>query len=327
MIWNGRLTAMCAASLVLVFAAEGQTVSDYDALVQKGKTQLQAGSADMALATGEAAIKMSVDRWEGYALAGGALMNLKRYEEAADRLSQAIARAPEAKQAALRDLRRQCLLAESGASTAPMATTPPATTQAEIVLWKSIENSTNPQDFQSYLNQYPQGAFAALAQRHLAEARETARRLEERQAVEIRGDDLRNAILKGQEGEDNSLLIFLASNGEAKAMVQYRGDRKTVAKVTSDIHSLSEGDFLAKNARCMSTGTWAMDSRNLKITMQAGHLGCSIIRPCDWELIGRRVGDSISGAESFKGKGRCSGREATHVNLSKLNWEELQRQQ
>jgi hypothetical protein len=37
------------------------------------------------MASGEAAIKMNADRWEGYALAGGALMNLKRYEEAAER--------------------------------------------------------------------------------------------------------------------------------------------------------------------------------------------------------------------------------------------------
>lgn len=140
---------------------------DYDVVIQQGKSELQAGSAKQAFASGEAAIKMSASRWEGYALAGGALMNLKRYEEAADTLSKAIDRAPEAKQPALRDLRRQCLLAESGS---PATTTPApatATSQAEIVLWKSIENSANSEDFSTYLAQYPQGAFAGLAQRHL----------------------------------------------------------------------------------------------------------------------------------------------------------------
>ena len=156
----------------MVSSGLAQTVSDYDAIVQKGKAQLQAGSADLALASAEEAIKQNSERWEGYALAGGALMNFKRYEEAADKLSKAIERAPEAKQTALRDLRRQCLLAESGLSPSPKESAPAAATkQAEIVLWKSIENSTNPADFQSYLDQYPQGAFVVLAQRHLDEAK------------------------------------------------------------------------------------------------------------------------------------------------------------
>jgi len=149
-------------------AASAQTASDYAALVQKGTVQLQAGSADLALASGEAAIKISTDRWEGYALSGGALMNLKRFEDAADKLSSAIQRAPEAKQPALRDLRRQCLLAESGASPAAKAVTSPGTTQAEIVLWKSIENSTNTDEINAYLKRYPEGAFVPLAQQRLA---------------------------------------------------------------------------------------------------------------------------------------------------------------
>jgi tetratricopeptide (TPR) repeat protein len=163
--------------LVLIFVLTNGTVHSaelpaggYDTLIQKGKSQLQAGSAEQAAVSGKAAIKMSTERWEGYALVGGALMNLKRYEEAADSLSEAIKRAPESKQPALRDLRRQCLLAESGSPAVANAPTPAtATSQAEIVLWKSIENSTNPDDFKTYITQYPQGAFIALAQRHLEE--------------------------------------------------------------------------------------------------------------------------------------------------------------
>jgi tol-pal system protein YbgF len=143
--------------------------SGYDALIQQAKSQLD-GSPEQAAAAGNAAIKLSKERWEGYALVGGALMNLKRYEAAADTLSEAIKRAPEAKQPALRDLRRQCLLAESGSPAVANTSSPASTTsQAEIVLWKSIENSANPADFRSYLDRYPQGAFAVLAERHLAE--------------------------------------------------------------------------------------------------------------------------------------------------------------
>jgi type II secretory pathway component HofQ len=168
--------SLCSLFLSFVVAtitsfAEAGPSLNYDTVVQQGKSQLQAGSAEQAVKSGQTAMQMRADRWEGYALAGGALMNLKRYEEAADTLSKAIERAPEAKQPALRELRRQCLLAESGS--AAVANTPAlvsTTSQAEIVLWKSIENSRSPADFQTYLDQYPQGAFVALAQRHLTEA-------------------------------------------------------------------------------------------------------------------------------------------------------------
>jgi tetratricopeptide (TPR) repeat protein len=179
-----RFCFLLICALFVSVGASAQTTSDYDILVQKGKTQLQAGTADLALASGEAAIKMNPDRWEGYALAGGALMNLKRYEDAADKFSKAIERAPEAKQAALRGLRRQSLTAEPGG---PLAAKDPATTtQAEIVLWKSIENSNNLADFQSYLDQYPHGAFVVLAQRRLAEAKAQAEQGREEQKLHAR---------------------------------------------------------------------------------------------------------------------------------------------
>jgi len=168
--------ALCLVLLVLfplgVFlTASAQAAPDYDALVHQGNAQLQAGNNDLALATANSATKLNGDRWEAYALAGGALMNLKRYEEAADDFSKAIDRAPEAKQTGLRDLRRKCLLAETGVTPAPAPAIPnpssTETSQAEIVLWKTIENSTSPDDFKTYLQTYPNGAFAPLAKHHL----------------------------------------------------------------------------------------------------------------------------------------------------------------
>jgi tetratricopeptide (TPR) repeat protein len=161
-------------ALVLIASAVysgARAAPGYDALIRQGNLLLQAGSADQALNSGEAAIRIGADRWEGYALAGGALMNLKRYEDAADALSKAIGLAPESKQPALRDLRRQCLLAESGYPAVANTGVPATTSQAEIVLWKSIENSHNSADFQNYLDQYPNGAFVELARRHLADAK------------------------------------------------------------------------------------------------------------------------------------------------------------
>ena len=114
---------------LLSCSALAQTVSDYDALVQSGNSQLQAGSADLALSLGEMAIKMNADRWEAYGVTGKALVSLKRYEEAADRFSTGIEKAPPANQPELRELRRQALLAESGTPPAAAAQPQPVPSQ------------------------------------------------------------------------------------------------------------------------------------------------------------------------------------------------------
>ena len=119
------LPLACLGLLSLVVCAVAQSGPAYDALVQQGKTQLQAGDNDAALTSANAAIKANADRWEAYAVAGGAMMNLKRYEEAADEFSHAIDHAPAEKQEGLRDLRKQCLLAETQATPVPSETHAP----------------------------------------------------------------------------------------------------------------------------------------------------------------------------------------------------------
>ena len=47
----------------------------------------------------------------------------------------------------------------------------PASSQAEIVFWQSIANSTNPAEFEAYLSQFPNGVFSELAQARLAALR------------------------------------------------------------------------------------------------------------------------------------------------------------
>jgi tetratricopeptide (TPR) repeat protein len=212
---------------------------DYDAQVQQGTTELQAGHSDQALRSGQAAIKMSANRWEGYALAGGALMDLRRYEEAADALSKAIERAPETKQPTLRELRRRCLQTPQPTSAQPAKTEAPVpTTQAEIVLWKSIENSANAADFQAYLDQYPQGTFAGLARRHFSEAQfEAMAKGSHLIFVWKQGEDLyqlRSADLNG-----NNVKILLqsrkpisspvwCSNGQKLIYVSYENGKREV---------------------------------------------------------------------------------------------------
>ena len=173
-----------------ISSSPAATAASYDDVVHQGQLELQAGRAEAALSVAETAIQTESERWEAYALAGGALMNLRRYEEAADRLSEAVQRAPEAKRPALRDLRRQSLIAEPGVPAVAASTPAATTTQAEIVLWKTIEGSTAGADFQTYLEQYPRGAFVALAQRHLADIQaqhdRDAQRIADAEAAEHR---------------------------------------------------------------------------------------------------------------------------------------------
>lgn len=106
-LWAPLLLALATASLA-------QSNDDFDAQLQQGDAALQRGLPDAALSAGDAAVRDNPDRWNGYALSGRALLELKRYEMAADALSRAIERAPAAEQPALRELRRQSLLAEAG---------------------------------------------------------------------------------------------------------------------------------------------------------------------------------------------------------------------
>ena len=71
------------------------------------------------------------------------------------------------------------LPAVSGArqTTAP----PPASAELEGLFWQSIMDSTNPADFEAYLEQFPNGTFRRLAQNRLVVLREPA---DDRLAVE-----------------------------------------------------------------------------------------------------------------------------------------------
>ena len=63
--------------------------------------------------------------------------------------------------------------AASGADPPPAVGQPvAATAEQESLFWQSIEDSTNPAEFESYLTQFPNGVFRALAEARLAALRE-----------------------------------------------------------------------------------------------------------------------------------------------------------
>ena len=59
-------------------------------------------------------------------------------------------------------------------SDAPVSPSTAATPEQESLFWQSIVNSTNPADFEAYLEQFPNGVFRALAENRLEALRASA---------------------------------------------------------------------------------------------------------------------------------------------------------
>lgn len=110
---------VCLTVSFLVTCAPAQSPADYERLVGQGKAQLEDGDSDAALSSAKAAIKMNGSRWEAHALAGGALMNLKRYQAADGELALAILGSPPEKQTAIAELRTRCEAAMNSAAQEP----------------------------------------------------------------------------------------------------------------------------------------------------------------------------------------------------------------
>jgi len=67
--------------------------------------------------------------------------------------------------ASLAEARRDALLAEQAEPTAaPAPVSEPDLVTVELAFWESIKESTDPAEFAAYLEQYPEGSFAALAE-------------------------------------------------------------------------------------------------------------------------------------------------------------------
>ena len=62
-----------------------------------------------------------------------------------------------------------------GSAAAAQETVPAATPEQENIFWQSIVGSTDPADFESYLQQFPNGVFRALAQNRLRALEKTTR--------------------------------------------------------------------------------------------------------------------------------------------------------
>jgi tetratricopeptide (TPR) repeat protein len=148
---------------VLIACLAPAWAQSYDDQLTRSRVAMNEKRYKDAQSAAEQAIKLDQNRWEGYAMAASAYSSQKLFDDAIGMLQLALPRAPEDRKQLIRDA-----LAEARkqlAAPAPTAATAP--TQAEIVLWKTIETSSNAADFQAYLRQYPNGAFAVLAKARL----------------------------------------------------------------------------------------------------------------------------------------------------------------
>ena len=164
--------------LVLLLGSNATGQQSYDNYLAQAKSLIAQQKYPEAVAETQKAIALNGGRWEAYVVAAKGYSSQKLYDDAIGMLQTALIRAPEDKKPAIRDAIAECRKelnpanvpsqASSVNGETPLSSSPEtAPTQAEIVLWKSIENSSQIDDFKAYLTQYPNGAFVALAKSHI----------------------------------------------------------------------------------------------------------------------------------------------------------------
>jgi hypothetical protein len=152
----------------------------YDEAIAKARSLLTEKKNKEAVHESERAIKLDESRWEAYVLAASGYSSQQLYDDAIGYLQMALPRAPEDKKDKIREaltesraaLARPASSASAAAPAVPsraMSSPQAVPSQAEVVLWKTIENSTRVSDYETYLDKYPDGAFAALAANRMAE--------------------------------------------------------------------------------------------------------------------------------------------------------------
>jgi tetratricopeptide (TPR) repeat protein len=184
-----RFIMACTLIMLILLASAGALARlpakgpSYDELLAQARTALDADRPELAVQESEAAIRLNDKRWEGYVTAAEGYSAQGLYEDAVGMFQMALVRAPEEKKDLIRDAiadARKSASAPAAAAAkpqpaAPAPPAPPAHTpdaapsQAEMLLWKAVESSTHAEDFKAYLQKYPDGVFATIAQARASE--------------------------------------------------------------------------------------------------------------------------------------------------------------
>jgi tetratricopeptide (TPR) repeat protein len=240
--------AVTLLSSLGLFAQSAQNPSDrtqYDQVVGRARQLLLDKKPKEAVAESERAIRMDESRWEAYVTAASGYTGMELFDDAIGMLQMALPRAPEERKSMIRDALRETRQAanrqtSSGAGTAqlqpprdvpapkPMAgTSVPAPTQAEVVLWKSIENSTAAADYEGYLKQYPNGVYAGVARTRLADLAQRAARAEE--------ETLWHSIENSNNEDDYRAYLRKFPNGTFAELARSRVERAEWIRISNDI--------------------------------------------------------------------------------------------
>jgi hypothetical protein len=209
------LVGMNAAAQIAVGQAPAKNGLDYDAVIARARALLKEGKLKDALTSSEEAIALNDKRWEAYVTAASAYSAQQLFDDAIGMLQLALPRAPEDRKPLIRDAlaetRRALLNPLPAAATASAPAGSPMPTQAEIVLWKSIENSTKATDFSGYLAAYPNGTFASVAKTRLDTLNESSKTPQQKRAEVIaKIVELTNNVSVRTKSGDSRQNVFAA---------------------------------------------------------------------------------------------------------------------
>ncbi len=126
------------------------------------------------------------------------------------------------------DLDRGDFVFVIGQQTQPQTTQTPSSIDAEDAFWKAIENSTNIQDFQDYLTDYPSGKFSRIARikiRQLKREQKKARLADESQKT-------------GESGDGKIKISSQPSNALIYINNAYQGTSPLILKLKPGLHTI-----------------------------------------------------------------------------------------
>ena len=134
---------------------------------------------------------------------------------------------------------------EGGTEPEPPPLLPDPSPDRELAFWNSVKDSRNPADFRAYLDQYPAGAFAKLAQNRLDEL-EAARKAEEERLAALAGLERKKqeAARKAELAAEQARLLAQQRQREEEAA------RKAEAKRLAELEQQSTRGTIGPSFDC-----------------------------------------------------------------------------
>lgn len=325
-MWR-RVSLLLLFGIILSFNSFAQ--NNYEGHLSQAKLLITQQKYGEAIAEARKAIALDGNRWEAFVIAAKGYSSQKLYDDAIGMLQLALVHAPEDKKPLVRDAIAECRKEQNqGIAPNTPRPIPPAgpaltsgstettPTQAEIVLWKSIENSTNSGDFKAYLEQYPQGTFVALAKIRLAQFTERAEQRQKELEHNSLGSILVGTIWFGKawdvdengnakNGSERPLIFAFNDNAQLVYVCSFVDNEGMSpgldTELRSDARSLSRDQFLNKysqigvwSGKTIAKSTWKMENGSLEVDILGTQGGW-------WaKYVGARNADVIKGSLTWK---------------------------